>query len=191
MMSSHRAEYGSYSEWLAALRADEAWRCQLKLLQESAAADANAHREDALRRIGCAETFEFWEIYGHQVERVVEEVWEIADLSLPKLKIQTIGMLSIEWLEQQASDSQNSKKEQPNAAIVELLKPMFYGSEKEAKAFLECIKNMKPKQITDKVNQLVSERIISDVSRHRELWKVLHDGGFYERTESNWNQQVM
>ena len=66
-----------------------------------------------MRKIGQTLTFEFWDSYGHRVEPVVSEVWEIAELSLPKLKIQTIGMLSMEWLEkteahtQQAVDSQS------------------------------------------------------------------------------------
>ena len=34
---------------------------------------------------------------------MVGEVWDIAELSLPKLKIQTIGMLSMECLEQHAA----------------------------------------------------------------------------------------
>ena len=74
--------------------------------------------------------------------------------------------------------------------VVEKLKPMFYGSEEEAKAFLVSIQGMKATQITDKVNQLVSEKKISDMSKHRDLWKVLHDCGIYERSESNWNMQV-
>ena len=101
MMSSNRRDYGSSSDWLSALRQDEAWQSQLQRLQTSAAGDVNMHREDAVRRIGRGETFEFWEIHRHQVERVVSEVWDMAELSLPKLKIQTIGMLSMEWLEQQ------------------------------------------------------------------------------------------
>ena len=102
MMSSNRRDYGSSSDWLSALRQDEAWQSQLQRLQTSADGDVNMHREDAVRRIGRGETFEFWEIHRHQVERVVSEVWDMAELSLPKLKIQTIGMLSMEWLEQQA-----------------------------------------------------------------------------------------
>jgi hypothetical protein len=100
MMSSNRRDYGSASEWLSVLRQDDAWLSQQQRLQASTPASANDHHEDALRRIGRGDTFEFWEIYGHQIEPVVREVWEIAELSLPKLKIQTIGMLSIEWLEQ-------------------------------------------------------------------------------------------
>lgn len=190
MMSNNRAEYGSATEWLAALRKDDAWTCQLQQLEASTADDASTNRDDAIRRIGRGETFEFWEIYQHQVEPVITEVWGIAELTLPKLKIQAIGMLSMEWLEQHANDSQSSATEEPDA-IVGLLKPIFYGSEEEAKAFLQSIQGMKPKQITNKVNQLVSEKKISDMSRHRDLWKVLHDCGIYDKTESNWNQQVI
>ena len=75
--------------------------------------------------------------------------------------------------------------------IVNQLKPMFFGSEEEAKAFLTSIQGMKPTQITNKVNQLVSEKKISGMSRHRDLWKVMHDCCIYDKTESNWNQQVI
>ena len=74
--------------------------------------------------------------------------------------------------------------------VVEKLKPMFYGQVEDAKAFLVSIQGMKPTQITDKVNQLVSEKKISEMSKHRDLWKVLHDCGIYDKSESNWNQQV-
>lgn len=74
--------------------------------------------------------------------------------------------------------------------VVEKLKPMFYGQLEDAKAFLVSIQGMKPTQITDKVNQLVSEKKISDMSKHRDLWKVLHDCGIYDKSESNWNMQV-
>lgn len=102
MMSGNRRDYASASEWLSALKQDEAWLSQQQRLLISPATDVSIHREDAIRRIGQGETFEFWEIYGHQVEPVISEVWEIAELSLPKLKLQTIGMLSMEWLEQHA-----------------------------------------------------------------------------------------
>ena len=74
--------------------------------------------------------------------------------------------------------------------ITNLLKPMFFGSEEEAKTFLVSIQGMKATQITDMVNQLVADKKISDLSKHRDLWKVLHDCGIYERSESNWNMQV-
>ena len=107
MMSSSRGDYASASEWLSALRQDDAWVSQQQRLETSTAADTIVHQNDALRRIGQGYTFEFWEIYGHQVEPVISEVWDIAELSLPKLKIQAIGMLSMEWIEQRSCGGQS------------------------------------------------------------------------------------
>jgi hypothetical protein len=74
--------------------------------------------------------------------------------------------------------------------VIDRLKPMFYGDAEIAKAFLQGIQGMKPTQITEKVNQLVGERKISDMSKHRDLWKVLRDCGIYDKSETNWNRQV-
>jgi hypothetical protein len=185
MMSGNRRDYASASEWLSALRQDEAWLSQQQRLQTSAATDVSIHRDDAIRRIGHGETFEFWEIYGHQVEPVISEVWEIAELSLPKLKIQAIGMLSMEWIEREQKGVIDNRKE-----IVVKLKPIFYNDEAEANSFLSDIQHMKGKQITERVNQLVRARQISEISRKRELWSVLHEYGLYDKSESNWNSQV-
>lgn len=185
MMSGNRGDYASASEWLSALRQDEAWLRQQQRLLASPATDVSIHREDAIRRIGQGETFEFWEIYGHQVEPVISEVWEIAELTLPKLKIQAIGMLSMEWLEKEMKSAIDHHEE-----IVARLKPIFYGDEAEAKSFLSEIQCMKPTQITERVNQLVGEKKISELSRKRELWKVLKDYGLYKKSETNWNSQV-
>lgn len=111
MMSSNRRDYGSASEWLKALRQDEAWLSQLHQLETATADDIDVHRDGALRRIGQGETFEYWDIYCHQVEPVVAEVWEISELTLVKLKIQTIGMLSMEWLEQHTCGGKNKLPE--------------------------------------------------------------------------------
>ena len=189
MMSSNRGDYASASEWLSVLRKDGLWLSQLQQLQDPAA-DTAALRATAMRKIGQGETFEFWDSYQHQVEPVVMEVWEIRELTLPKLKIQTIGMLSIEWLEQYEGANQGSDAEDATDAIIDRLKPIFYGSEQEARAFHESIQGMKPTQITDMVNQLVDEKKISELSSHRDLWKVLHDFDLYKRTEANWNMQV-
>ena len=75
--------------------------------------------------------------------------------------------------------------------LVEALRPIFFGNEQDIRDFLAGIQDMKPKQITDRVNRMVRERKISDQSCHRDLWKVLHDFGLYKPTESNWNQQVI
>lgn len=190
MMSFIREEYASASDWLSALKKGEEWTLYLKKLQHAAPGDMSRLRGDAMRRIGKGKTFEYWDIFSHNVELTVEKVWRIAELTLPKLEIQTVGMLSIEWLDQHSSGNQVSNIREPSPDVVNQLKPIFYGSEEEVKAFLVSIQGMKPTQITDKVNQLVSEKKISDMSKHRDLWKVLHDCGIYERSESNWNQQV-
>lgn len=90
----------------------------------------------------------------------------------------------------QQTGRQSENLSEKEKGILNQLKPMFFGSEEEAKAFLASIQGMKPTQITDKVNQLVDAKKISELSRHRDLWKVLHDCGIYDKTESNWNMQV-
>lgn len=70
------------------------------------------------------------------------------------------------------------------------LKPIFYGNEEEARAFLLRVQDMKAVQITTLVNTLVSEKKISELSRHRDLYTVLNECGIYDKSESNWNQQV-
>lgn len=107
MMSNNRADYGSASDWLSALRQDELWLSQLQRLQAPADSNISVSREEIMQQIGQGDTFHLWNICQHKVEPVIAEVWEIAELSLIKLKIQTIGMLSIEWLEQHAGGGKN------------------------------------------------------------------------------------
>ena len=96
-------------------------------------------------------------------------------------------MLSMEWLEQHTDAQLGTKLQQE---VVEKLAPIFYGQTEAAREFLVSIKGMKPTQITNKVNQLVCDKKISELSRHRDLWQVLHDYKIYTRSESNWNMQV-
>ena len=91
-----------------------------------------------------------------------------------------------------AADSRR-EDEEPNVSsgpIVSQLKPIFYGSEDEALRFLKEIRGMKPVLITQKVKRLIAEKSISELSAHRDLWAILHTAGIYDRSESNWNQQV-
>lgn len=97
MISNERSRYASPSEWLSLLRQDDVW---LSYKQQLTPPDDKAHMKEANRRIGMGPTFEYWELYRHQVEPVVEEVWGMPNLTLPQLKLQTIGMLTVEWLEQ-------------------------------------------------------------------------------------------
>lgn len=99
MMSPNRGDYASASEWLEALKQDYLWLRQLQKLQDSD--DIDNCRDDAEQMIGKGHTSLLWKILNPDVESVVREVWELSELTLSKLRLQTIGMLSIAWMEQQ------------------------------------------------------------------------------------------
>lgn len=185
MISYNRNDFVSASQWLEALRQDDAWLSQLQQLKNATAEELSKHHQIANKRIEEGASGDFWYFYKHQVDKVVEELWETGELTLPKLKTQAIWMLTLEWLEKEQKNVIDNRKE-----IIAKLSPIFYNNEADAKKFLSEIQNMKPKQITDRVNILVRARIISELSRKRELWSVLHDYGFYDKSESNWNSQV-
>ena len=91
---------------------------------------------------------------------------------------------------QQPAGCPSQSMSEEEEGIVSQLRPIFFGMEEEARAFLAGIRGMKPTEITAKVNKWVKDRKISDKSYHRDLWKVLHECGIYAPSESNWNQQV-
>ena len=162
MMKNNRDNYASASEWLSALRKDGLWLSQLQQLQDPSA-DAGALRAAAIRKIGQGETFEFWDSYQHQVEPAVMEVWEIRDLTLPKLKIQTIGMLSMEWLEQHSCR---------NHDVPEKLKS------EEAKTLMEDLvdegmldENWQPLKLSGTERALVA-KIVCELLEINEVWQV-------------------
>ena len=98
MISNDRSKYLSSAEWLSALRQDEAWLLQEKRLQCSDSAAADALRKQAAERMGDDTVAAFWDIYNHHVEKTIQEAWDTG-MSLVKLKIQAIGLLTLEWLE--------------------------------------------------------------------------------------------
>lgn len=71
--------------------------------------------------------------------------------------------------------------------IVELLKPIFYKSEQDVKEFLEKIDGRPDTEIIDTVCEFLKARKISDKSKGRSLWSVLHAAKYYRATEANWN----
>lgn len=86
----------------------------------------------------------------------------------------------------QRKDSTNDVDEN----IVTKLKPMFFGNEEDAITFLNSIMGAEPTQITDLVRKMVAEKKLSSISSRRPLWQVLHDYGFYDKTERNWDSQI-
>ena len=91
---------------------------------------------------------------------------------------------------QEITGKNHVELDEEQVEIIEKLKPIFFGVEEEAKTFFLDIQGMKATQITAKVNQLVVEKKISEMSHHRELWQILHDCGLYDKSESNWNQRL-
>jgi len=77
----------------------------------------------------------------------------------------------------------------PKSSLI-LLVSAFYGNEKDAREFLAAIQGMSPVQITETVKRWVADGRISELSKNRALWRVLHDNGLYPRTEPNWNSRI-
>lgn len=83
-----------------------------------------------------------------------------------------------------------NKEKKEYDCFIKLLAKCFYDDASVAKEFIDEIRPMKPRQVTMLVNQWVRAKKISDSSCHRELWKLLHENGYYKCSESNWNNQV-
>jgi len=114
MISNDRAKYSSSSEWLSALRQDEAWLLQEERLLSSGSSDMEALRKKAVERMGDDTVSDYWEIYNHNVEKAIQEAWDTG-MSLVKLKIQAIGLLTLEWIEQLTTTTKKTKLESDEA----------------------------------------------------------------------------
>lgn len=120
-----------------------------------------------------------------------------ADLDAMALKVNYLGLsrtelydlfcviLIVEKLDETLDGGSFSMEE-----VTEQLLPIFYNNKAAVRDFLSNCLRMKSTQITDMVNRLVKDRVISDQSKGRDLWQVLHDYGIYTKTESNWNMRV-
>lgn len=98
-----------------------------------------------------------------------------------------IGVVE-EFDEGTVSDPQGEAiEDEKDAAIIEKLKPIFWGDEEQIKSFLEKIRGKKNTAVIDVIAKGVKDRIISEQSCHRDLWKILHETELYKATESNYN----
>ncbi len=70
---------------------------------------------------------------------------------------------------------------------IELLLPVFYNIEQDVKEFLNKIHDRQDTEIIDTVCEFLKARKISDKSKGRPLWRVLHAAKYYRATEANWN----
>ncbi len=120
-------------------------------------------------------------------QAMVQAMFQGADLSGVR---QIIAINEGDVCYQKFGDGKATVPDEKQQAIIEKLKPIFYGSEEVATEFLMSIQGMKGTQITAKVNQMVKEKKISELSRKHDLWLILHESNIYEKTEQNWNSQV-
>ena len=183
MISNNRADYASADEWLSALKHDEAWLGKLQLLQNSTPVDVKKHRDMAYEKIGKGLAYGHWDTYNHQVEKVVWELWD-AGLTLPNLKNQTIGMLTLEWLEQHAVDKTAQAEE---AAFLDKLSLCFKNND-EARRFLTSIREMNNTDTVRLAKKYRDNDLCTDISKN--LWKLLYDAGLYKASYQNWNNQM-
>ena len=145
--------------------------------------------EDEMTRKNPGRTYNFFRPVGQIIEHV-----DTINFHMNKdgdFHFESVGQVNdgVVGSHQKEANSQPEPKDETQV-IVEKLKSMFFGDEEEAKKFLQSVQGMKATQITRLVNKLVEDRKISDLSSHRELWRVLHDCGIYDKSESNWNSQV-
>ena len=130
-MSIYREGYASASEWLEAFKQDDMWQRQLRNLETSD--DINSWRNDAMSFIGNGTTAKLWKIYKPDVESVVNQIWTIP-MTLPMLKVQTVGMLSIAWIEKEQKLGIDNCKD-----IVAKPTPILNNNEEQIKLAIETM----------------------------------------------------
>ena len=82
--------------------------------------------------------------------------------------------------------NENLQKEMKEM-IIEMLKPIFKDSADAAIEFLDMINGKADMSISNIVYQWVKQKKISERSKGRPLWRVLHAAKLYRATEQNWN----
>ena len=133
----------------------------------------------AFGKLTCDQHIEMYE-YDIQMKQIHEDIKRLKEEGMSAEEIQNVD-------EKNEEEIVLSPDEE---ALLTKLSPIFYGSVDNAKLFISSIQDMKGKQITDMVNQLIAEKKLSKLSCHRGLYTVLHDAGIYDKSESNWNMQV-
>lgn len=188
MMINDRNYYQSASDWLSKFKADEAWQRQLQKLQNSTASDLKGYHDEAVRRIGRGEVFEFWEIY-HEAEPVVAEVWDLITRdSLVKLKIHAIGMLSMEWLEQHKDAHQASIGSSRLTGELATAQAMIYWKRLQEAQFVDADCQLLP-TTTRKQAMFIAE-VFAETLKIASKWKTFEQlWGIANLAQEKWDFQ--
>ena len=123
-------------------------------------------------------------------ENILKGLFEGANLNGAQINVLPGDHAEVSYIKNSGDKQSQATLDEQQAATVEKLKPLFFGIEQEARAFLIAIQGMKPIQITEQVNRLVTDGKLSELSRKRVLYSILHDANLYEPSEQNWCSQV-
>lgn len=91
---------------------------------------------------------------------------------------------------EQLKDEVKRLTQEKEEMIIELIMPIFYNNEQDVSDFLQKINGRPNTEITDTVFDLLKARKISDKSKGRPLWMILHAAKLYSATEQNWNAAI-
>lgn len=100
---------------------------------------------------------------------------------------QTIDIQLVQSEVERLKNEVNRLTQEKEEMTIELLMPIFYNKEQDVREFLEKIDGRPDTEITDTVHEWVKARKISEKSKGRALWSILHAAKYYSSTESNWN----
>lgn len=123
-------------------------------------------------------------------ENILKGLFDGANLNGAQINVLTGDHAEVSYHKNCGDKQTQATLDEQHAATVEKLKPLFFGIEQEARAFLIAIQGMKPIQITEQVNRLVTDGKLSELSRKRTLYSILHEANLYEPSEQNWCSQV-
>lgn len=188
MMENDRNRYASASDWMSKLKADELWHRQLQKLQNSTAGDLKGYHDEAARRIGNGEIFEFWEIY-HDAELVVTEIWDTtAPDSLVKLKIYAIGMLSMEWLEHHEDTHQAGIGSSRLTGELASAQAMIYWKRLQEAQFVDADCQLLP--TTTRKQAMYIAEVFAETLTIASKWKTFEQlWGIANLAQEKWNLQ--
>lgn len=96
----------------------------------------------------------------------------------------------VQFDNEQLGDEITRLKQEKEEMIIELIMPIFYNNVQDVRDFLQKINGRPNTEITDTVFNLVKARKISDKSKGRPLWMILHAAKLYSATEQNWNAAI-
>ena len=178
MMSYKYESYKSGLEFLNAIKQDECWQNPLSILKESLGGDATDLYNEAREQI--KNDFFLWKIHNYNIEKVIQIIWESKDKTIARLIALVVGMLSIEWLEQQEREG--------NLTINKGKKPVKKRSPKTLQKPRETMTFKRGKNVLEGHLSLLYFKLTHEkwIEGHEANFKALFSGKKDEDCELTW-----